>query len=361
MIMVKRSFPYNFLLAVGIIILLLANCTPLTTSLSPTDDSVLDTPVDGLSTDERATLESLRKVGDYPLYTMSYQGDYLETGLTSTHNSNRFVDSFPTRSAAWACSLFATLVENNTMLYGRNFDWRYSPAVLLFTNPSNGYASAAMVDIAYLVDAVQVDNLLERPLIERSALLGAPFWPFDGMNEVGLVVGMAAVPARTMPNDPDKETIDSLMVMRLILDYAASVGEAIEIIDSYNIDWEGGPALHYLIADRSGKAVLVEFNDGERILIPNENNWHIATNHLRSEASAGSSGCHRYELIADRLAENLGILNPSAAMELLVDVSSSDPEYGTQWSVLYDMSAGAVQVVMGRDYEDLYEFDIGGN
>ena len=361
MSMVKRSFPYNFLLAAGIIILLLANCTPLTTSLTATDDSVLETPVDGLSTDERATLESLRKVGDYPLYTMSYQGDYLETGLTSTHNSNRFVDSFPGRSAAWACSLFATLVENNTMLYGRNFDWRYSPAVLLFTDPSDGYASAAMVDIAYLVDAAQVDNLTDLSLSERSVLLEAPFWPFDGMNEVGLVVGMAAVPARTMPNDPDKDSIDSLMVMRLILDHAANVEEAIEIIDSYNIDWEGGPALHYLIADRSGEAVLVEFDEGERILIPNENNWHVATNHLRSEASAGTSGCHRYDLIADRLADNQGILDPSAAIELLADVSSSDQEYGTQWSILYDMSAGAVQVVMGRDYEDLHEFDIFGN
>ena len=357
--MAKRSIPYFLLVASGLILLLLAACSPLTTSISTADDIVVETPADGLSADERATLESIRKVDDFPLYTMTYQGDYDYRALSSTFNINRDENSFSTQSTTWACSLFATLVKNNTMLYGRNFDWRYSPAVLLFTDPSAGYASVAMVDFAYLVGADLVDNLTEIPQGERSALLEAPFWPFDGMNEVGLVVGMAAVPDRKMPNDPDKETIDSLMVMRVILDHAASVGEAIEIIDSYNIDWEGGPALHYLIADRSGEAVLVEFTDGERILIPNENNWHIATNHLRAEASAERSGCHRYDLIADRLADNQGVLNPSEAMELLAEVSSSDQEYGTQWSILYDMSAGTVRIVMGGDYESMHEFKIG--
>ena len=358
--MAKRSTPYNLLLVFGLILLLLASCSPSRTSLSTAEDFVYATPNDGLSADERATLESLRKIDDYPLYTMYYQGDYHHEELTNT------IDTYPAavwathRSATWACSLFATLVANNTMLFGRNFDWRYSPAVLLFTQPSAGYASAAMVDIEYLVGADLAHHLTEIPLDERTALLEAPFWPFDGMNEVGLVVGMAAVPAHTMPNDPDKETIDSLMVMRMILDHAASVEQAIEIIDSYNISWGGGPALHYLIADRSGETVLVEFVDGERILIPQENNWHLATNHLRAEASAGSSGCRRYDLMAERLTDHQGTLNQSEAMDLLADVSSSDQEYGTQWSILYDMSSGAVRVVMGRDYENLHEFDIGG-
>lgn len=356
--MAKRSYSNKFLLTFGLILLLLASCSPSRSSLSTAEDIVYATPADGLSADERATLESIRKIDDYPLYTMYYQGDYHHEELTNT------IDTYPAavwathRSATWACSLFATLVANNTMLFGRNFDWRYSPAVLLFTQPSAGYASAAMVDIEYLVGADLAHHLTEIPLDERTALLEAPFWPFDGMNEVGLVIGMAAVPARTMPNDPDKETIDSLMVMRMILDHAASVEQAIEIIDSYNISWGGGPALHYLIADRTGETVLVEFVDGKRILIPQENNWHLATNHLRAEASARSSGCRRYDLMAERLTDHQGTLNQSEAMDLLADVSSSDQEYGTQWSILYDMSSGAVRVVMGKDYDDPHEFVI---
>ena len=64
--------------------------------------------------------------------------------------------------------------------------------------------------------------------------------------------------------------------------------------------------------------------------------------------------------MAERLTDHQGTLNHTEAMDLLADVSSSDQEYGTQWSILYDMSSGAVHVVMGRDYENLHEFDIGG-
>ena len=57
-----------------------------------------------------------------------------------------------------------------------------------------------------------------------------PALPFDGMNERGLVVGMAAVPDGNMPPDPGKETIDSLQVIRRMLDQASTVDEAVAIM-----------------------------------------------------------------------------------------------------------------------------------
>ncbi len=103
---------------------------------------------------------------------------------------------------AWGCSLFAALGDNDGMVFGRNFDWEYSPAVLLYTDPPDGYASVSMVDIAYLgFDNSTAPQLLQMNLGERQQLLNAPFLPFDGMNELGLVVGMAAVPAGNVPAD----------------------------------------------------------------------------------------------------------------------------------------------------------------
>ena len=46
--------------------------------------------------------------------------------------------------------------------------------------------------------------------------------------------------------------------------------KALAILDRYNIDFQGGPALHYLVADRSGEAALVEFYQGERIVHDND-------------------------------------------------------------------------------------------
>jgi len=50
------------------------------------------------------------------------------------------------------CSLFATLSISQDHLYVRNFDWRYSPALLLFNRPSDGFTSVSMIDLGYLMD-----------------------------------------------------------------------------------------------------------------------------------------------------------------------------------------------------------------
>jgi hypothetical protein len=238
------------------------------------------------------------------------------------------------------------------MHYGRNFDWRYSPALLLFTDPPDGYASVSMVDIAYLGLA---DGVTDLPLSGRCALLDAPFWPFDGMNEHGLVVGMAAVPESAMPHDPEAETIDSLAVIREMLDRARDVDEALDIMQSYNIDWGGGPALHYLLADATGRSVLVEFYQGEMVLIPNETNWHLATNFLRRSVGEFDQGqCWRYDTIAQRLAQAEGRLTTHEAMALLDDVSQSN----TQWSIVYGITTGEISVAMGRNYDNSHTFNL---
>ncbi len=73
------------------------------------------------------------------------------------------------------------------------------------------------------------------------------------MNERGLAVGMMAVPSAQAGSDSRKVTIDSLAAIRLLLDKAQSVDEALSLLGAYNIDWGSGPPLHYLIADSTWK------------------------------------------------------------------------------------------------------------
>jgi hypothetical protein len=235
------------------------------------------------------------------------------------------------------------------MLFGRNFDWMFSPALLLFADPPDGYASVSMVDIAYLgFEEGRAHGLTDLPLGERQGLLDAPFIPFDGMNERGLAVGMAAVPPGGMRPDPAKETIGSVEVIREILDHASSVDEAVAILQSYNVTMEEVP-LHYLIADRSGRSVLVEFYEGEVVVSPNEETWHLATNFLRASVGVSAQGeCWRYDRIEGRLAEAGGKITPQDAMGLLADVSQAN----TQWSIVYGMSTGDITVTMARQYDE---------
>jgi len=326
---------------------------------------------DGLSAPQVATLDSLQKVDDHPLYTMRYIGAYdARAPLGSVIASREAAKQSPNRNVeiassqnpflamtkpAWGCSLFAALGDPGAMLYGRNFDWDHSPAVLLFTEPPNGYASVSMVDIAYLgFTGNRANSIADLSLAERRALLRAPSLPFDGMNARGLVVGMAAVPPGNMAHDPSKPTIDSLRVIREMLDHAATVDEAVALMRRYNIDFTGGPPIHYLVADASGRAALIEFYQGKLIVLPNGTQWHHATNFIRSSVENAQGQCWRYDSLARQLTLAQGRANGQDAMKLLRDVSQNN----TQWSIVYGMSTGEIRVTMGRRYENAHTFKL---
>ncbi|TET31033.1 MAG: hypothetical protein E3J69_10620, partial [Anaerolineales bacterium] len=140
-----------------------------------------ETASTGFSQAEIDTLNSLQKADDHPLYVMHYQGPHREaifiaTGANELQRSNFELEN-PT--PLWACSLFTALADPQGGVLGRNFDWEFSPALLLFTDPPDGYASVSMVDLAYFFDAPAVTQLMALDLNDLSPLLNTPSMPFD--------------------------------------------------------------------------------------------------------------------------------------------------------------------------------------
>lgn len=282
---------------------------------------------------------TLEKVDDHPLYVMHLHTDYpLQARQTPAQN----VD-LPN----WGCSLFYAAGDAQNRLYGRNFDWQHSPSLLLFTSPAAGYASVSMVDLDYILPAgVDPNALDELSQDQLDWLFQAPYLPFDGMNEKGLTIGMAAVAEQPDIINPAKETVGSLWIMRAILDGAATTDEAVAIMQAYNITWDGGPTLHYLIADATGKAVLIEFDQGEMHILPNTQPFHLATNHLRHTTAdqSDAAGCWRYKSLYQTLDVNAGVLDVTSAFSSLRKVAQEN----TQWSVVYHAATGEVLVSMGN-------------
>jgi predicted choloylglycine hydrolase len=176
------------------------------------------------------------------------------------------------------------------------------------------------------------------------------------MNEQGLAIGMMALSSANGPDDPQKQTVGSLMIIRLMLDHAKNVDEAIAIIESFNIDFQGGPPLHYFITDRSGRSVVVEFVNREISVLPNTRSWHVATNFVISGLSSESSraSCWRYKKVLETLETGAHMRSHSHALSLLEDVSQTN----TIWSVVYDTSSLSGLVVMGKKYDRVHEFDL---
>ena len=337
-----RQPVFFFLILLWLLPLVGCSSSPAVPTATPTASE--DTG--GLSEDALATLRSVEKVDDHPLFVMHYQGGY--DPAVSARSAALLPD------LEKACSLFAALGDPGNLLFGRNFYWGGSPALLLFTDPPDGYASVSLVNLDYLTaDATAARHTTELSLIERQFLLEAPFLPIDGINEYGLVIAMAAVSYSGGEDDPDKPTIGSLPIIREILDNARTTDEAVAIFTAYNIDFTGGPPLHYLITDRLGKAVLVEYYQGNMYVLPNADPWHIATNYLRCTPN-GDGGCTRFNTISERLTAAGGKLTPGEAMGLLSEVSQPF----TDWSVVFEINTGKISIVMGGHYDTVHVFQL---
>ena len=269
---------------------------------------------------------ALRKVDDFPLYELT--------------------DSRPTPSVyartdtnGFACTVF--FGAGGEPIMARNFDFHDQPALLLRHRPPGAYASISMVDMSYLgfdrANLHKLDDARERRALRRASRL-----PFDGMNERGLAVAMAQVPDARSP--ASERPAGSLGVMRLVLDEAATVREAVAIFRRTAIDFSGGPPLHYMVADASGDSAVVEYVDGRVVAIPRGKQPYQAMTNFVLTGDAPDDD--RYRTAMGTLRRSGGSLNAASTLDLLARVAQPH----TRWSVAYDLRARTAHVVMGQKY-----------
>jgi len=281
-----------------------------------------------------ATLISVKKLDEYPFYSLRYYGDAAQN-IRKIEQLQGFLRRLDLSSAGlspdFACSLFFSAANSEDMQYGRNFDWQFSPAVVVTYQHPAGNRSIAISNLQWMgfsvQDAIHLDQL---PLLERIPLLSSPYTITDGMNDAGVVVGMAAVPDRGMLFDPLKETVSSLEAMRIILNEADTSAEGLEIIQKYNVNMDGGPVIHYLIADAQGDSVLVEITREGIFSLHQQGRYQTATNHYLIAPPDQQITCNRLDTLNSSLQQESGALSPGQAMQLLQQVSQSS----TQWSVI---------------------------
>jgi len=287
------------------------------------------------------TLTTLRKVDTYPVYEMSYNGDYrFEEYLKK--------GEWPRLEAKPACTCFAALSEQP--MYGRNFDFPSNPVLVLHTSPPGRYASLSTVDLGYF----GFDMQHPPDSGDLSRLLETPYLPFDGMNEKGVFVAMMALEMAKGSNDLDKLTIGEIEVIRLVLDHASNLDEALDLMDSYNIEFTE-PPIHYLIADKSGASAVVEYLNDEMKIIRNTEPWQVSTNFIITGSDAPNQvPCWRYRIVYDTLCEKAGALTSGDAMSLLQRVSQQN----TVWSAVYDPEDLEMSLIVDRNYGNVLSFKV---
>ena len=322
---------------------------------------------------ELRSLASIKKVDAHPLYQMTYYGDYgfdefLETGAESDRDIEAFVVKRLLRGVdidlnitGAGCTVFVADDEEGNRIFARNFDFDYAPAVQIITTPQNGYRSISTVNLSFV--GYHKDNLPNFGLSPKSFLmLAAPYMPFDGMNEKGLAIALLAVPKSDAPYDENKVTLNTTTSIRLVLDKAATVDEAIDLLSQYNIYFSGDVDCQFLIADASGNSVLVEYWDGDLKVIPASSSCQVASNFIAYNGlniGEGFTEIERFETVNDFLDENDGTVSAKEAADLLTEVSVYAEESDRlQWSVIYRLNDLDGEIFAGRNREDLIPFSL---
>ncbi len=324
----------------------------------------------GLFYNELSSLSSLKKVDDHPLYTMTYVGDYgfdefLKVGAKEDSDIEAFVTKRLLKGlpidlgiTGDGCTAFVSHNEKGEVIFGRNFDFDYTPSLQVKTTPDNGYASVSTVNLTFA--GYDKDNLPEG--FNAFLTLAAPYLPFDGINEKGVAMALLAVPEVHYQTDSSKITLNTTTAIRLVLDKAATVDEAVELLKQYNIYFSADVNCHYLIADATGKSVIVEYWDGQLQTVMPTEDYQVASNFVAYNGlniGEGFTEFDRYDAVVQAIEQNDGKLSEKQAADLLAQIGVRDGDKDKlQWSVVYNLKALDGVIFAHRNTENILPFTL---
>lgn len=279
------------------------------------------------------------------------------------------------------CSSYTASLSDGDNIFARNYDMKTTHIALVHTKPSKGrYESISTVDLSFLgVKAEDNPNTLK----SKFNMLAAAYTPLDGINEKGLSVGIymsyQGPKKEDYPTDQntDKDDITSTILLRLMLDKAKTVEEAIDIAKSYDMHDSAGSSFHYMVADANGNSAILEYigksdktdTDGskrELKVIYNDKNKNkkgqVVTNFIVSKNYYDNDdtkfGFDRYELINKELTnKNFVLDDENQAMDILAKVGrrnwdNKDKNTITTHSVIYDMNKLESYLVANEHFGD---------
>ena len=270
------------------------------------------------------------------------------------------------------CASFTATTAEGDKLFARNYDFAKTNTCIVFTEPKDGrHASISSVDLQFIgMDA----NQDVAGLMNKITCLAAPYAPLDGMNDAGVSCGiyMTYQGETTTPTDQntDKPDLTSTTMLRLILDYADSVEEAVELVSKYDLHDSAQTSYHYMVADSTGKSAILEWvngtdktdNDGaarKLVVTYNDDDANIGvregsadyqwvTNFIVQpdyyDSEEEKAGLDRYDRIYDRLSAGNGVVaDEKAAMAILGEIgrrnwNNDDGNGCTVHSVVYNLT-----------------------
>ena len=327
---------------------------------------------------EMSALKTLRKINDGVFY-IEYEGDYrldeyIKDGGGKTNDEMADYIKSCLKNGSWSgagacknntvkitppdfgCSSIVAKNKDGGQIYGRNFDWNDCAIIIIHTKPEDGYESISTSCLEFL--GLNRNWAPANKFSKDIIALASIYVPLDGINEKGLYIAdnMAGDDEQTAQNT-NRPDLTTTAAIRLILDKAATVDEAIKLLEEIDMYSVIGSAHHFAIADVKGKSVVVEYVNNKMYVTDTK----VLTNHYTAESPKKDDGSNPdRENSRERFAKLLNVGEKSSwkmnaeevrkAMESVNAGNYSNDDI-TAWSVIFEPEKRKLTYYFRGDFE----------
>jgi hypothetical protein len=258
------------------------------------------------------------------------------------------------------CSTFNVRTPDGKVLMGRNFDYKESRVMVVWTHPKKGYRSMSVCNQNH---ALYVDlRKSRRPL----RVLAAPYISMDGINEKGLACAILELLGKPTRQQRGKTPITTNVALRGVLDTCATVEEAIAFLKKYDMRDVLGACYHYFFTDADNNSAIVEYVDGDMYVYrqkkPDES-MKLTNFFITPHGVCREKGRDRYEKMECALNDT-PVMDENRAMELLKSVMVCfRSKYKvfritTSWSAVFNCTDRSMLLCAGMDYSRRYKLSL---
>ena len=314
----------------------------------------------------------LKKINE-TTYFLKYEDDYgldalLKRGTSNVADLCGYVQKYfgakkkdvKIKTGGAACTTFNAFNENGDHLLARNFDYKDAPAIVVWTAPENGYKSVAMTDPNVMLHG---KKLGEKENLNR--LLAAPYTCMDGINEKGLAIAVLELKVKATKQETGKIPIITTVMIRAVLDKCATVEEAVELFQQYDMHASLFCDYHFQIADASGKSVVIEYiNNKTKVIWPEDKyqyalNFYVTPNYPIEKGF----GYTREKWLHEEFEETNHIMNEERAMKILERCKlyykhKRGYMITSLWSAVFNCNAKTMLLCTGMDYNTKFELSV---
>ncbi len=229
-------------------------------------------------------------------------------------------------------------------------------SVPTFTNWSihKAYASISTVNTDFIRQGAGAASVAFS--FDSIMTLASLYAPIDGMNEKGLAVSVNMIQdSDTIAQSTDLPDITTTTAVRMLLNRAATVDEAVALLKEYDLHASFGLMVHLAVADAQGNSAVIEYVNQEMVVTKTP----VVTNFYLTEGEKYGIGTsqsrERYETLMNAIGDS-SVLSESEVADALESVSKhhySDGET-TEWSAVFNLTSGEAVYFHREDYTKAY-------